>query len=382
MSIFKWKVYCTDEDEYMTGFLEESEGNPTVCFNNNTHSIDSTLTKKLEIISDNYTGQLTKWKVFCDTEQIYTYGYSDEYTYPERCFNNVNHVVSKHPIELKRIRNSNISADITEEHVTDEPTGGNFRTDGFEIVATANTITHKDFSWPYPIAALILRFTTEETHRGDYINCFGKPVANLNNLSSAITSSTSVLPVNSTTLFQVGMCISITDSVNTENLGRITSIDTENSTITTQNSTTFSYLKHAYIGYHTPLGTITSSVTAGDFEITCSNTVINNVTRGMIFYIDDGTNMESLGEIFEIDTSTNKVIIQIPPTNSYSSGTLVKVAFHMIKKYKIGPPSEHTIGAGKIGGFYLNKFYVIDIEYDNKSVATNKNFNWYTEVLY
>lgn len=380
MSIYRWRIYCTDESAYVDGYLEDQEGTPVTCFNDNSHTIDTVKTKRIEEISNVFTGEVSKWKVYCDTENLYTYGYSEELPYPERCFNNVDHVVSKLPILQKKIKNNSSNVIINEESPTGDLTSGRFRTDGFEISATANTVTRKDFSWPYAISALILRFTSEETHRGDYINCYGRPTTYLNNLSSDVTIGTSILPVNSVTPFSVGMSVVITDSINTESLGKITSKGA--STITVQTATAFSYYKNAYISYYNPIGIATVGVTAGDCQITCNSTVMVNIQKGMVVAINDATNTENLGEVFEIDLDTNQITIQNSPEFSYAIGSYLTISLHMIKKYKIGPPTEHTIGTSKIGGSYITKFHVISIEYENKSVSTAKDFNWYTEVLY
>lgn len=382
MTVERWRVYCNNEQLYIDGYLDDSAGSPTVCFNNSTHTIDTVKSTIIETIKDDYTKEVIYWKMFCDTEEAYVYGYSNTLPYPEKCFNNSEHIISKRPIEVKRIINNKNQTDIIEESSSVDPTGGGFRCDGFEISATNNTITKKDFSWPYPISALILRFTTEETHRGDYINCYGKPTAYLNNLSADISSSTTVLPVISTVPFSIGMSIVITDSVNTESLGRITSIDTQNLTITVPTATQFSYYKNAYISYYNPIGAVTAIVNPGNMEITCNSTVIQNIKRGMILYINDATNEERLGEVFEINTQTNKIIIQDAPSNTYQIGSYLTLRLHMIKNYKIGPPTAHTLGSGKIGGSYIKKFNVISIEYTNNSANATKDFNWYTEVLY
>lgn len=323
--------------------------------------------------------KLLKYRIYCITESTYVYTWKEKT--PTVCPNNVSHTIDSNTIsQLDKIEENNIT--IKEEHPTAEPTDGRFRCDGFEISAMANSITKKDFSWLYPVSALLLRFISEETHRGDYINCYGKPTVYLNNLSSDISSNVTILPVVSTVPFSVGMSIVITDSINTESLGKITSKDTQNSTITVQTPTQFSYNKNAYISYYNPVGTITSPVTAGDVKIVCDSMVIQNVKKGMVLYIYDSTNEERLGEVFDVNKDTNTITIQDNPSNNYSIGSYIRVVLHMIKNYKIGPPVSHTIGDGKIGGSYILPFNIISIEYTNNSVDTTKNFNWYTEVLY
>ena len=46
MSVKKYKVYCNDESAFVTGW---SESEPTLCYNNNTHIIDTNQTAMLDI---------------------------------------------------------------------------------------------------------------------------------------------------------------------------------------------------------------------------------------------------------------------------------------------------------------------------------------------
>jgi hypothetical protein len=325
MSVSKWRLYCLTDSKWVEGYLDTGV-EPTVCFENNTHSINSNSFQKLEEISET-------------------------------------------------------TVVIKEETPTAEATAGRFRCDGFMISCPANSTVSKTFNWPYATSALLLRFITEEAHRGDCINTYGRPTTYLGNTSASITSNTNVLPVISTSAFSVGMSLVITDSVNTESLGKITSIDYNALTVTVQNSTENSYYKHAYISYYNPAGIATAAVTAGDYQITCSSTVMQNVTKGMILHINDATNRERLGEVFEIDTVNSKVTIQSSPTNNYAIGSYISISLHMIKNYRITTPTEHIIGAGKIGGSYITKFHVISIDYTNNG-NDEKEFCWYTEVLY
>lgn len=46
MLVKKYKVYCSDEAKFVSGW---SEGEPTVCYNNNTHTIDDSKTAMVDI---------------------------------------------------------------------------------------------------------------------------------------------------------------------------------------------------------------------------------------------------------------------------------------------------------------------------------------------
>ncbi len=91
----RWNIYCNSEADYIEGFLNEDDGTPSVCFNNNGHSIDTSKTELLEIIENTYTLKVIKWKVYCSTELQDVYGYLNaESGTPTKCFNNSSHTIS------------------------------------------------------------------------------------------------------------------------------------------------------------------------------------------------------------------------------------------------------------------------------------------------
>lgn len=237
MSVYKWKVYCETEQKYIEGYLEETEGKPTKCFNNNEHSIDTSKSIIIEKILSEFTNVLTKWKIFCDTENIYTYGYSTELPYPERCFNNINHVMSKKPIAIKSITNN--ESRIKEEFGN---TGGYFQSITYKLDCESGE-TIQDYSYPYPICAFLVSFKTISENKDDFFNIEVGPDSVVGIITNSISSPTNILEVSETVIenCKIGFLVSITDGINIDNLGKIIEIDNFNSTITTTNSTSFNF---------------------------------------------------------------------------------------------------------------------------------------------
>jgi hypothetical protein len=63
MSLAKYKVYCNDEAKYVNGW---SEGEPTTCFNDNTHVIDTDKTAIIELVNAHSVSPYGEGKVMIE----------------------------------------------------------------------------------------------------------------------------------------------------------------------------------------------------------------------------------------------------------------------------------------------------------------------------
>jgi len=111
-SVYKYQVRCTTDNKWVTVW---SESPPTVCPENNSHTINSSLTSVVGSVSEN----------------------------------------------TMKVKEENIE------------TGGNFSTTPLTIHANANSITYGRFSWPFNVSALSVNFNTNSTHTGDCIDMYG-----------------------------------------------------------------------------------------------------------------------------------------------------------------------------------------------------------------
>lgn len=234
MSINNWKIYCDTESKYVSGFIDNDDGLPTTCFNNNTHSIDTSKTKLIEKIYTNHTREIIQWKIFCDTEQIYTYGYLDYLTPPEGCFNNNTHVCSQLPIPLDKIYNNNTR--VQEEKIE---TGGNFKVKTLEcnIPAGVTGTTYEfDNSFPHPISMVNVFFNTYEHNNCDVLNVDIAPDTLIGVITQdydvGVTSLCS-MTVTDTVIenSMIGGYLSIDNGITSASAGNIINIDKDNFTI-------------------------------------------------------------------------------------------------------------------------------------------------------
>jgi hypothetical protein len=324
--------------------------------------------------------QVLYYRVYCETESAYTYTWNS--TTPTACPNDNTHTISTSTITvLDKIDQATF--ELKEESPVGEPTSGRYRCDGLEITVPANTVKPEDYSWPYPISVLTLRFNTDEAHRGDYVEGYVLITSQISNLTSALASGNNVLPVNSDDIsnFEVGMEMVMSDYLHTQSLGKITSIDNVNYTITVQTQTVYNFEKNSRVSRYVPIGINTVTVNAGDTSITCNSTVPQVVFKGLYMCIADANNKEFLGEIISVDAITGVIETSIPPVNTYAPGSYIYMQIKVVKNYKLTAPMMHAVGDGKIGGSYIPANYVMRTVYTNNG-NTEKNFAWYVELLY
>jgi hypothetical protein len=110
-TVHKYRVRCITENTWKTLWDTEE---PTVCPDNNTHSIDSELTTIVQTVEQN----------------------------------------------------------VVEVDEGLEETGGHFQTQSLKIIANAGETGETKIKWPFPVSALAVNFVTTEENRGDYINMY------------------------------------------------------------------------------------------------------------------------------------------------------------------------------------------------------------------
>lgn len=181
MSIVKWRIFCNTENAWSEGYLDESSGNPTLCFNNNTHSVN---------LNSEYVVETTE----------------------------------KLQVKLQR---------------EDTPTGGNYNSEGFALNVAANTTGTLSVSWPFPINVLSVHSQTNDSNLGDILNAITNPKTLVGITTEEILIGTNILTVNSTVIAnaKVGFDLYIIDEL----VGRILSINTNNSTIILENNVSQTY---------------------------------------------------------------------------------------------------------------------------------------------
>lgn len=228
------------------------------------------------------------YRIYCTTEASFQYVWST--TAPTVCPNNNTHTVDTSSITVVETISSNI-VKVQEEFGRN--TGGRFGALTVRIDAVKNATTTKDCIWPIPISALSVRFVLTSIHEGDFLSIIVSPDTIIGNITSNVTAEATwvsqnyvvddvvlysnktykcildtvsnedptnttyweyvplVINVSQTVIDNVviGIYLGLFDGVQNNNLGRIIAIDTTNLTVSMEyaNTDTFSALSPTYV---------------------------------------------------------------------------------------------------------------------------------------
>lgn len=233
-----------------------------------------------------------KYRIYCETEQKYVFVILDQNDpVPTKCPNNTTDIVNNNSIAIvDTIQEQEVI--IKEEN---GKTGGTFGTIACNIDATASTTSTITLSWPYPISALCTYYVSTEENKKDLLTLsvgentqigsiiesilpatswssrnytigqkvmYTHPVFGLRVYTCISNTSNNEIPTNinfwkhgfalnvsSTVLANTstGYYIKISGGGNTDDVGRVISIDKENQKIYVETNITHSFSPMAYI---------------------------------------------------------------------------------------------------------------------------------------
>ena len=247
----RWRVWCVTEGAWVDGFLPLEMGRPQYCFNNTSHAIDQSKSDLLEIIKNDFTKSVNKWRVFCEDGDGWVEGYrSADLGPPTTCFYNNTHTIttsgSNAPQLLEVINNSMVT--VREETI---PVSGHIRIETVKLDVGPNEVHVKDLSWPFDIAPLSLTIHAEDINKGDHFQLDVAPDTVVGAITSDVTTGNTVINVSPTVIenINIGFYCDLFDGVQKENLGHVLDIDRINSKITveTPNTLTFSAASPTYV---------------------------------------------------------------------------------------------------------------------------------------
>lgn len=184
--------------------------------------------------------RVERYRMYCETESSYVYVWSD--SVPSVCPNNNTHTVTANSVTVVN-RVSENSVKIEEEDTETGITGGNFAVRSFPVSVTANETKATVVSWPIPVSILSIEFKTEDIQKGDVANVYIAHETTIGALSADASSNSATLTVSSTVFdhIMVGYLITLDDGTNKELLGRVIDIDVGNSQISVETATTNSF---------------------------------------------------------------------------------------------------------------------------------------------
>ena len=189
------------------------------------------------------SSDLTKWRIFCLTENIWSEGWLDSSEgLPVRCFNDGGHSVN--PNSCQEIDSTSVlTVKIKQESIQ---TGGNFKSKGYSFECGANNTSTYNVSWPYPITAMVVHLQTDSSQKGDLLSAVVGSQTTVGVILSQCSEGDTTVSVNSTVIAH--SYVGYECFIGTESLGRILEIDAQNLTVrfetpATQNHPANSYFK-------------------------------------------------------------------------------------------------------------------------------------------
>lgn len=361
----KYRIYCTTES---TNVFVWSETTPTVCPNNNTHTIDddsiviveSTVNNsefKYSEVNSTTTPLLANTDFNGEYENLLGFKsinininsdkqstvdgvelhfsldginlYSTKYytnlyyklhikelistPYFKIIYKNGNEAQTAFKIQtiITKIHKNHDDIKVIEEYIpeNEEKTGGNFKAKGYKILCSANSVTQYDMSWDWPITALESFYDVTADNIGDKFDLIIAP--------------------------------------------------------------------------NTTIGVITQNATVGDTVLTVNSTVLHNIEVGFLCHLTNGVTMDDLGQVKSIDTTASTITVSNASTNNYVIGNYIQISVHVFENIHLSKDGFLLhIGSSKIGGSYLKKNRIVRLLYTNNNPTEDCYFYYRIEYLY
>lgn len=180
---------------------------------------------------------VNQYKIYCQTESTYVSGWGT--TAPTVCYNNNAHTVNANSVQLIQTVSSN-TVTINQN--------GSYQTQ-YKIIdaitATAAGNSTASTSYVFDVNSSIYSFELIATSIdiGDTLNVALNPNTSIGLVAQDLASGSTTVYVNPLVISKLhpGFLLSITDGTNTDNLGKILSINSTNSSVVVKTAPTNSY---------------------------------------------------------------------------------------------------------------------------------------------
>ena len=135
----------------------------------------------------------------------------------------------------------------------------------------------------------------------------------------------------------------------------------------------------------TIVGAITADVAVDDTEISVSQTVVDNMRRGFLFNLFDGTNSEYLGRVLAVDKDALTVTVETAATQAFTAATPTKVrqTIQFIPHIMLKGLGRVELAKDVVGGSYVPPNAPIVVSYKNvEGTTAGKCFSFILEYKY
>jgi hypothetical protein len=252
------------------------------------------------------SGKLIKYRLYCTTDNRWEFVWKEETEpAPTTCPTNTTHTINSSSVSIVDER-AELKVQIQEESVE---TGGHFRLDNYYFTCPGNTTTYYDFSIPINISVLSYKLVVQSNMADDQFGGVVSPDTTIGVITANVGPTDKIINVSSTVVQNayIGMECNLFDGTNTDVLGFISDIDTQNNQITVQNSPVSSYLAttptQVRIGIKMandvkiPKFTNGGYMEVGSSKIGASHLPANTVTR--VKYINNSSDTKECHVLYE-----------------------------------------------------------------------------------
>lgn len=185
------------------------------------------------------------YRFFCQTENAYVTIWST--SSPTVCPNNNTHTILTNTISILDI--------VSQNNVFVKPeigtTGGEYRAEAYTLSIGANATQTTDLSWPFDISVSTVSFNTTTQNTGDILNSFVAPNTTIGSITSAVSIGDTTINVNSSvfTYLKKGFLVTLADQTNTSTLGQVIDINSTTGTISCELPSTFAFNAGSYLQF-------------------------------------------------------------------------------------------------------------------------------------
>lgn len=250
----------------------------------------------------------------------------------------------------------NLTNDVLKVHIDEEylPTGGHFCTKSIVIYAEPGTSSTLDVFWPYPITALTIKLTTDETSSSDTIDMSVGANTTVGYLT--LSSGFNAELWTNKNYIKGDKVLYTTSPVYGQRV--YTCINSTNSAQSPDNN---NYWRAGY-------------------ELSVNSTVLSTSNLGYYITLSNGSADQDMGRLI-YKTGRSIFVENVPNINFLALDTYVKQTVYVLKDHYIGNGKAFTIGEGKIGGSYVPTDVIVNVKYTNNS-SVAKHLYGFVEYLY
>lgn len=132
-------------------------------------------------------------------------------------------------------------------------------------------------------------------------------------------------------------------------------------------------------GPETVIGVMGVASIIGETIFVVNSTVTDNMWRGFLVTLDDGTNKDILGRCVAVNKTNSTITVETPATYAFNPMTQVKISVYILRDIEITDTNVIDIGSKGFKGKKLDAGTPLRVQYTNNS-GTSKIFRWRPEL--